>query len=60
MSNQDISLRNYIATQALNGMLANKQWFGDNMRWKSVEEMVDQYTEEAYKFADSMIKASSK
>ena len=55
----DIELRDYFAAKALQGMLSTKHWFGDSV-WTHVEDMTKQYSDEAYLFADAMLKAREK
>ena len=56
-----MTLRDYFAAKAMQGMIANKGWFGGNnpfgKGWDSVEAMTADYAKEAYAFADAMIKA---
>ena len=58
---EGMTLRDYFAAKAMQGMTANKGWFGGNnplgKSWSSVEAMADDYAKEAYSFADAMLKA---
>jgi len=54
-----MELRDYFASHAMQGMIANNHWFGDTA-WNTEQEMVNQYTQEAYNFADAMMKAREK
>jgi len=56
--NQDgMDLRDYFAAKALYGMVSNDAWFGKDESWDSVDSMTKEYADEAYKFADAMMKA---
>ena len=55
-----MDLRDYFAAKALSGMISNKNWFGESMKWESVESMTNMYAHEAYIFANAMMKAREK
>ncbi len=55
MTDDDLTIRDYFAAKALQGMIANEGWFSRKPGWKSTIEMTDQFAEEAYAFADAML-----
>jgi hypothetical protein len=57
VSQDGMDLRDYFAAKALNGMLSTENWFGSFSKFKSVDDMTSRYAEEAYLFADAMLKA---
>ncbi|MGJ7268732.1 hypothetical protein ABM031_09415 [Morganella morganii] len=48
----DISFRDYLATEAMNGLLANHQSYPMGMSFKP-----DSFAEAAYRMADAMLRA---
>lgn len=52
----DEDLRDLFAFGALQGMIGSRDWFANIGAWKSREQMFDCYAEEAYGFADAMLK----
>jgi len=55
-----MDLRDYFAAQAMQALLSQKDWFHNAGRWDSVEQMTKKYANEAYSFADAMMKAREK
>ena len=55
-SDNGMDLRDYFAAKVIQGMVTQKDWFSNGCYWKSVEEMTSAYADEAYKFADAMMK----
>ncbi len=51
----DISFRDYLATEVMNGLLANHQSYPMGMSFKP-----DSFAEAAYRMADAMLKAREK
>jgi hypothetical protein len=56
----EFNTRDLFAGLAMTGMLATKDWFSTDGRWKTKPEMVDTYAKEAYDFADAMLKEKEK
>ena len=55
-----MDLRDYFAAKAMQALLSQKDWFHNAGRWDSVEQMTEKYANEAYAFADAMMKAREK
>lgn len=55
-----MDLRDYFAAKSLNAILTKEDWFRNLGRWESLEQMTEKYAEEAYRFADAMMKAREK
>jgi hypothetical protein len=52
-----MDLRDYFAAKAMQALLSQKDWFHNSGRWDSVEQMTEKYANEAYTFANAMMKA---
>ena len=51
-----LTVRDYFAAKVIQGMITQKDWFSNGSEWDSVDAMTKAYADEAYKFADAMMK----
>jgi hypothetical protein len=56
-NDEGMDLRDYFAAKAMQALLSQKDWFHNSGRWDSVEQMTEKYANEAYTFANAMMKA---
>jgi len=55
-----LTVRDYFAAKVIQGMITQKDWFSNGSEWDSVDAMTKAYADEAYKFADAMMKERAK
>ena len=55
-----LTVRDYFAARAMQAMVTQKDWFSNGSEWASVDAMTKAYADEAYKFADAMMKERAK
>jgi len=53
---EDMTLRDHFAAKSLQAMISARDWFANAGNWENEEIMFSSYAQEAYKFADAMIK----
>lgn len=52
-----LTVRDYFAANVMQGMVTQKDWFSNGSTWDSIEAMTNAYADEAYSFADAMMRA---
>ena len=57
---EDMTLIDHFASHALHAMISTNDWFANNGNWQDEKTMFKTYAEEAYKFADAMMKERNK